>query len=123
MQICKEVFVGEYNVVVAEIVERFSDKVITEHGRIAFDECMTMFFRQQVMRNALNLRRRTSVQCGQGYLVAETRRNRIDDGFIHTLEEAHVTSQEIHTLFVDRCLGRVFDPFNESVHLRQLDAL
>ena len=93
LQIILKMEIPERHVVVSHIVHHLPRILIAQQRRVAFDECMESFLRDQVHGNALDLLRRAAVQGGNGHGIADISGNPFDILFRYIFKQIRMLQQ------------------------------
>ena len=119
LQVLVEMMLIESDIVVAHAVQNIPGGLVTQDGRIAFDEGVQALLGDQIGGNALNLVRRTAVKGGDGDAVGDTGADGVDERrFVgeHFFQDALALPE-------DRLAGGILHPGEILVNLRPSDAL
>ena len=119
LEILIEVVLIKDDVVIAHRVENCAGGLVAEDRRVAFDERVQTLFGQEIRRNALDLLRRTAMQCGDGDAPGDARRNVRDE----VLFRREQLGQHLETFLELRRVFRVHHVVDVAVDLLTLDAV
>ena len=96
------------HVAISQLINSLPDEIISQKRRVAFDERIEMFFRQEIGRNPFDFFRRTAMHGGNGHGIANSSGNRLYVFGRQILEQMDMTQEPVPAFLKDCRLGCLF---------------